>query len=173
MNIRFLDENDCFIYREIRLNSLKVAPFAFSDSYEDLVNKTLLDFQTEIKKIINPLESFTLGAFSDENQLIGFVKFKRDNRSKARHRAYLFSLYVKPYYRGQGIAKLLILELFKTIESVSELEQLQLSTIITNESLIDFYKSFGFQKFGGIIKKDLIIENQYVDAIYMVKYLNK
>jgi ribosomal protein S18 acetylase RimI-like enzyme len=173
MNIRFLDEDDKLIYREIRLSSLKETPFAFSDSYEDQVNKTLLDFQTEIKKISNPIESFTLGAFSNNNKLIGFVKFKRDNRSKARHRASLYSLYVEPRYRGQGIAKKLILELFKAIESITELKQLQLSTIITKDSLVEFYKSFGFQKMGGIIKKDLIIEDQYIDAIYMVKYLNK
>ena len=173
MNIRFLDENDSLIYRKIRLSSLKESPFAFSDSYEDQLNKSILDFQIEIKKIINPIESFTLGAFSDQNQLIGFVKFKRDNRSKARHRASLYSLYVKPDYRGKGIAKNLIIELLKSIESITELKQLQLSTIITKDSLIDFYKFFGFQVLGGIIKKDLIIENQYVDAIYMVKYLNQ
>ncbi len=171
MNIRFLDENDSLIYREIRLSSLKESPFAFSDSYEDQLNKSILDFQIEIKKIINPIESFTLGAFSNKSQLIGFVKFKRDNRSKARHRASLCSLYVNPDYRGKGIAKKLIIELLKSIESITELKQLQLSTIITKEPLIDFYKSFGFEKLGNIIKDDLIIENQYVDAIYMVKHL--
>ncbi len=173
MNIRFLDENDDIIYRELRLSSLKESPFAFSDSYEDQLSKSILDYQIEIKKIINPIESFTLGAFSEHNQLIGFVKFRRDIRSKARHRASLFSLYVKPDYRGKGIAKKLVLELLKSIEPITELKQLQLSTIIAKDSLIDFYKSFGFQKLGGIIKNDLIIENQYVDAIYMVKYLNK
>lgn len=173
MNIRFLDENDCFVYREIRLASLKECPFAFSDSYEDQLNKSLLDIQIEVKKIINPIESFTLGAFSEQNHLIGFVKFKRDNRSKARHRASLFSLYVKPDYRGEGIARKLIIELLKTIEPIIELKQLQLSTIISQNSLFEFYKKFGFKKFGGIIKKDLIIENQYVDAIHMVKHLNK
>lgn len=172
MNIRFLDENDSFIYREIRLNSLKESPFAFSDSYEDQVNKSILDFQKEIKKIINPIESFTLGAFSNKNQLVGFVKFKRDHRSKARHRASLFSLYVQPDYRGNGIAKELINKLIATIESIKDIKQLQLSTIISKDSLVDFYKIFGFVKLGDIIKDDLIIENEYVDAIYMVKYMN-
>ena len=173
INIRFLNENDSLIYREIRLSGLKESPFAFSDSYEDQLNKPNLDFQLEIKKTGEPLESFTLGAFSNQSQLIGFVKFKRDHRSKARHRASLFSLYVHPSCRGKGTAKKLISELLKTIEPISGIEQLQLSTIISKNSLVEFYKSFGFEKLGDIIKDDLIIENQYVDAIYMVKHLKR
>ena len=172
MKIRFLTDKDALSYRKLRLSSLKESPFAFSDSYEDQATKTLADFQLEIIKTGNPIESFTLGAFL-EDKLIGFIKFKRDQRSKARHKASLYSLYVEPKYRGQGIAKKLILELFKIIEPIAELEQLQLSTIISNNLLIKFYQSFGFQKLGGIIKDDLIIENQYVDAIYMVKNLKK
>jgi ribosomal protein S18 acetylase RimI-like enzyme len=173
MTIRFLNENDSLIYRTIRLSSLKESPFAFSDSYEDQAGKTILDFQLEIQKIDNPLEGFTLGAFSNENQLIGFVKFKRDQRSKARHRAALYSLYVDPDYRRKGIAKKLIKELLKNIEALTDIQQLQLSTIISGNSLVDFYKSFDFQILGGIIKDDLIIQNRYVDAVYMVKYLEK
>lgn len=172
MKIRFLNDTDSLSYRELRLSSLQESPFAFSDSYEDQVNKTIADFQQEIIKIGNPIESFTLGAFS-ENKLIAFVKFKRDHRTKARHRASLYSLYVEPKYRGQGIAKKLILKLFKIIEPLTELEQLQLSTIISKTDLRAFYQSFGFQKLGGLIKDDLLIENHYVDAVYMVKHLKK
>ena len=172
MKIRFLKDKDAFSYRELRVSSLIESPFAFSDSYYDQKNKTLSDFQLEIKKKGNPLESFTLGAFS-KGKLVGFVKFKRDHRTKARHRASLYSLYVEPTYRGQGIAKKLILELFIKIEYMNELKQLQLSTIISKNDLRTFYQSFGFQILGGIIKKDLMIENQYVDAIYMVKHLKK
>ncbi len=173
MNIRFLEKNDTLIYRKLRLSSLKESPFAFSDSYEDQVHKSILDFQLEIEKKGDTLESFTLGAFTNENQLIGFVKYKRDHRSKARHRASLFSLYVLPNHRGKGIAKKLINNLIKTIEPISGIEQLQLSTIISKNSLIEFYESFGFEILGDVIKGDLIIDNQYVDAIYMVKHLKK
>ncbi|WP_291127484.1 GNAT family N-acetyltransferase [Flavobacterium sp. UBA7682] len=171
MNIRFLEENDAVIYRQLRLSSLQESPFAFSDSYEDQVKNSIIDFELEIKKTGNPLESFTLGTFSNQDQLIGFVKFKRDHRSKARHRASLFSLYVQPNHRGKGIAKKLISSLLSTIGPITEIEQLQLSTIISKDSLIDFYKSFGFEILGDVIKNDLIIDNQYVDAIYMVKHL--
>lgn len=171
MIIRFLNKQDAIEYKELRLNSLLESPFAFSDSYDDQLFKTVADYQIEISKDGNPLECFALGAFSNENQLIGFVKFKRDSRSKARHRASLYSLYVDPSYRGNGIARKLVLELLKIIKPIKDIEQLQLSTIITRNSLIEFYQNFGFEILGGVIKKDLIIQNLYVDAVYMVKQL--
>jgi ribosomal protein S18 acetylase RimI-like enzyme len=173
MIIRFLNSDDVEAYRALRLSSLKESPFAFSDSYEDLAPQKARHFEMEIETSGMPLESFALGAFADTNELVGFVRFKRDQRTKARHRASLHSLYVATQFRGKGLAKKLILKLVKFIEPLPGLEQLQLWAIISNTSLIPFYEKFGFQKSGGLIEKDLIINGQYVDAFYMVKYLKQ
>lgn len=171
MIIRFLNTGDTTNYIALRQYSLLESPFAFSDSYEDQQNKSPMDYETEIAKWGNPLEAFTLGAFSDSDELIGFIKFKRDQRSKARHRASFHSLYVKPEYRGKGIASQLISELLKIIHTIPGIEQLQLSTIVSEFSLVEFYEKAGFQKLGGLLEKDLIINGKYVDAWYMVKHL--
>lgn len=171
MIIRFLNNDDVMSYAELRKYSLMESPFAFSDSYEDQKEKTLLNYQEEIIKWGNPLEAFTLGAFNETNELIGFVKFKRDQRTKARHRASLHSLYVKPEYRYAGLAKLLVSELTTIIEPIPGIEQLQLSSIVSHISLIEFYEKLGFQKLGGLLEKDLIINGKYVDAWYMIKTL--
>lgn len=173
MTIRFLNAGDVEAYRALRLSSLTESPFAFSDSFEDQVFKTEEDFQREIEQQGSPLEAFALGAFTEAHELIGFVKFKRDRRTKARHRASLLSLYVEPKQRGKGIAKQLVQELVDIAGSVPGLEQVQLSSIISETSPIAFYEALGFEILGGIIKKDLIINGRYVDAVYMVKHLNQ
>lgn len=173
MTIRFLNNDDVQSYTVLRKYSLVESPFAFSDSYEDQENKIMLHYQSEIEKWGNPLEAFTLGAFNGAHELVGFVKFKRDQRTKARHRASLHSLYVKPEYRGQGLAKKLVSELIRIIEPIPGIEQLQLSSIVSHISLIEFYEKLGFQKLGGLIEKDLIINGKYVDAWYMVKHLKQ
>ena len=173
MTIRFLNSDDANDYSVLRKFSLLESPFAFSDSYEDQENKIMLHYQSEIEKWGNPLEAFTLGAFNESNELVGFVKFKRDQRTKARHRASLYSLYVKPEYRGQGLSKKLVSELIRIIEPIPGIEQLQLSSIVSHISLIEFYEKLGFQKLGGILEKDLIINGKYVDAWYMVKHLKQ
>jgi ribosomal protein S18 acetylase RimI-like enzyme len=173
MTIRFLTNDDVIDYSILRKNSLIESPFAFSDSYEDQENKSMSDYQSEIMKWGNPLEAFTLGAFNEAKKLVGFVRFKRDQRTKARHRASLHSLYVKPEYRGQGLAKMLVNELLKIVEEVPGIEQLQLSSIASHISIIEFYEKLGFQKLGGLLEKDLIINGKYVDAWYMVKHLKQ
>jgi ribosomal protein S18 acetylase RimI-like enzyme len=171
MTIRFLNAADSSAYKALRLSALQESPFSFSDSFEDQENKTDIDFVHEIVRSGFPLESFALGAFAEDHELVGFVKFKRDHRSKARHRASLHSLYVKPVLRCNGIANKLIMELFAIMESIPGLQQLQLSSIISKTSMIAYYEKFGFQILGGIIEKDLIIDGQYVNAVYMVKHL--
>lgn len=171
MIIRFLDSKDVMSYTALRKFSLLESPFAFSDSYEDLNGKTADDYLKEVSKWGNPPESFTLGAFTDAGDLIGFVKYKRDQRTKARHRASLHSLYIKPEHRSKGLAKKLISEVEAVVECIPGLEQLQLSSIVSHISLIEFYEKLGFQKLGGLLEKDLIINGVYVDAWYMVKHL--
>lgn len=172
MEIRFLNSEDTAAYVALRKYSLSESPYAFSDSSEDEENKTLSDYESEIKKWGDPLEAFTLGAFSEAGELVGFVKLKRDQRTKARHRAMLHSLYVKPDFRRQGIATQLISRVSTICETISGIEQLQLAAIVSHSSQIEFYEKSGFKKLGGLIEKDLIINGTYTDAWYMVKHLN-
>lgn len=174
MNVRFLNTNDALVYRELRKFSLQEAPFAFSDSYEDEAEKAIEDYEQEIETIGFPYEKFTLGAYTDLNELIGFVKYKRDQRAKARHRASLHSLYVLPKYRGIGIAKQLVTELLKIVEPISSIEQIQLWALLSDESsTVGFYEKIGFKISGGIFKNDLLINGRYVDAVCMVMNLEK
>ncbi|MGZ3902366.1 MAG: N-acetyltransferase family protein [Bacteroidia bacterium] len=172
MIIRLLTPADVSAYKAFKLYSLSESPFAFSDSYEDESKKSDLDFQRELEIVGLPAESFVLGAFSPLKELIAFVKFKRDVRTKARHKASLHSLYVKPQYRGSGLAKKLLEELFKTIKPLQNLEQIHLWALISDSSVVHFYEKCGFLKQGAIVKNDLKIDGKYVDASYMVKYLN-
>ena len=171
MIFRFLNTDDTSAYKELKCFSLNESPLAFSDSYEDELNKTNLDYQSELEIIGLPAESFVLGAFSESKELIGFVKFKRDSRTKARHKATLHALYIKPQFREHGVGKKLITELFKTIESLKGLEQIHLWILISDNSVVNFYEKCGFMSQGAIVKNDLKIEDRYVDAVYMVKYL--
>ena len=171
MIFRLLNINDISIYKELKCFSLKESPLAFSDSYEDELLKNDSDYESELKIIGLPAESFVFGAFSESKELIGFVKFKRDKRTKARHKATLHALYIKPQFRGNGIGKKIIDGLYKTIALLQGLEQIHLWVLISDTSVVKFYESCGFLSQGAIVKNDLKIGDRYVDAIYMVKYL--
>ena len=109
---RLLVVDDAQQYRNLRLRSYQESPFAFSESFEDESEKPIEAFEKELAILGNPPEWFVLGAFVEKDQLIGFVKFRRDLRSKARHKSMLHAMYVDPKFRGRGIGKQILLELF-------------------------------------------------------------
>ena len=112
-----------------------------------------------------------LGAFTSANELAGFVKFVRDQRSKARHKAMLHAMYVHSDYRGQGVGRILIDTLFEQVQQLKGLEQIHLWTLHAETSAASFYSLCGFQS-QGVVKKDLKIAGRYVDAEYMVYYFS-
>lgn len=169
--IKLLRASDVQSYKSLRLKSYKEAPLAFSESYEDESKKPLRNFEEELIIEGNPPEQFILGAFIGSNQLIGFVKFRRDKRSKARHKSMIHAMYVDQQYRRQGIGKLLIDQLLDHTKVIENLEQIHLWVLHSHTSASDFYKKCGFESQGTLVKKDLKINAIYVDAEYMVKYL--
>lgn len=171
MIFKKITPQDAEKYKALRLLSLQESPFAFSDSYDDENNKTLAQFKEELQIIDTPPIFFILGAFSKNEELIGFLKFKKDTRTKARHKAMIHACYITPEYRNKKCGKKLMQALEQEIKDLIGIEQLHLWVIISDNSAQKFYEKCGFVKQGTVVKNDLIINNSYVDAIYMVKYL--
>lgn len=172
IELRLLNLDDAEVYREVRLNSYKNDPFAFSESYEDESKRTITDFSDELEIVGSPPEWFVLGAFLDQ-RLVGFVKFRRDQRSKGRHKSMIHAMYVDPECRGLNIGKKLIDELISLTKQQEGLEQIHLWVLHSNQSVSasNFYKKCGFISQGPRVLKDLKIGETYIDAEYMVMFL--
>jgi GNAT superfamily N-acetyltransferase len=173
ISIRILTTEDAEAFRNLRLKSYQEDPFSFSESFEDERTKPLTKFIEEVTPQGHPLEWFVLGAFAESGQLIGFVKFRRDKRSKARHKSMLHAMYVDTKFRKQGIGEKLIVHLLDRVKKLEGLEQIHL-WVLRHEgiSASNFYKKCGFENLDFVVKKDLKINDQYIDAEYMVMYLD-
>ncbi len=157
-------------YRELRLLSYQESPYAFSESYEDEHQKNIDDFKDEIIQDSYPEEYFILGCF-DGDKLVAFVKFKRDQRTKARHKAMVYAMYVHPDYRGKGLGKQLMQYILDKCGEMPDMEQIHLWVLHHKRaSAANFYKSLGFKSMSKVIA-DLKVENEYIDAEYMFYYL--
>ncbi|MFQ5649722.1 MAG: GNAT family N-acetyltransferase [bacterium] len=168
MKVRILNASDAKAYRELRLKGLKESPHAFGESYEDECEKSLPEIAEELTPFGNPPEQFTLGAISEQGGLLGVVTFKRDTRSKARHKAMLYAMYVLPEARHHGVGQALLAEIVARARHIEGLEQIHLWVLHASRSAADFYKQCGFEFQGPRIKGDLKISGEYVDAQYMV-----
>ena len=166
--IRVLKASDGSAFRALRLESFQESPLAFSESYEDEKVKSVEVFSAELVPQGTPPEYYLLGAFDHEQTLVGFVKFKRDQRSKARHKSMVHAMYVKPAFRGHGIGRKLMLEVIRRAREMPGLEQIHLWVLHTDRSASAFYASLGFVNQGPFVRKDMKIGEVYVDAEYMV-----
>lgn len=170
VSIRILQSDDAVAFRQLRLLSFQESPFGFSESFEDESKRPLSDFEQEVSPIGNPPSYYVLGAF-DKEELVGFVKFKRDQRSKAQHKSMVHAMYTRSDLRNRGIGKLLMEEVIQRARVMPGLEQIHLWVLHTDRSASGFYQRLGFIPQGPLVKKDLKVGDQYIDAEYLVLYL--
>ncbi len=171
IQVRVLQIEDAKNFRDLRLESFRESPLGFSESYQDEKERPFLDFEQEVKPVGDPPEYYILGAFDPAGNLIGFVKFKRDKRSKARHKSMVHAMYTKAAERNKGIGKLLMEEVIHRAQAMEGMEQIHLWVLHTDRTASGFYQRLGFISQGPFVKKDLKVGDTYIDAEYMVLYL--
>jgi GNAT superfamily N-acetyltransferase len=165
MVYRKLESRDIQSYKEARLKAFQIDVMSFSESFEDENSNPLQYFQDLIGFEV---ERFTLGAFTEDETLIGFASFKRDQRSKARHKSYVSTTWVDPRFRGQGIARSLLDLIIASARKMEGLKQIHLWVLSSQTSVArELYLKAGWRPQGALVKDDLIIEGKFVDAEYM------
>ncbi|KRF13412.1 GNAT family N-acetyltransferase [Paenibacillus sp. Soil787] len=141
-NIRLEEAKE---YWALRLEALYKHPDAFGAAYEESV---LLPLEEIVKRIGQDSSNYILGAFTIEGQLIGTAGFKREQSLKIKHKAFIWGVYVSEKYRGQGIAKQLMIEVIRRGKQLEGLKQVTLSVVTTNRTAIDLYRKLGFETYG-------------------------
>ncbi|WP_076858307.1 GNAT family N-acetyltransferase [Bradyrhizobium mercantei] len=162
IEVRRLLAADAALYRDIRLEALRLSPEAFGSAYET--------------ESVHPVESFAerlahgaviLGAFWD-GELAGIVGFFAAEGPKRQHRGMLVGMYVRQQARRAGIGRRLVeaaLEL-----AAQSVELVQLAVVKGNEPAVRLYESMGFVAYG-LETHALKIDGRYYDDILMAKHL--
>ena len=162
MGIRKLTAEDGESLWTLRLRALKDNPEAFAATYEE----TLRNGKEQFIQRIHPKEdAFYLGAF--EPGLVGMIYFRRDEGRKNFHKGRVLSMYVKPESRGLGVGKALLQEVIMQAQQLSELEQLHLMVVTTNDAARSLYRSMGFEVYGTVLRA-FKVDEQYWDEELMV-----
>ena len=130
-----------------------------------------IDIEGEKFPMVDNIENFTLGAFSDEGELLGTVGFKRDLLVKVKHKGIIFRMYVSEKAKGQGLGRKLLQALIEKASQDKTLKQIYLTVIATNDRAKNLYISQGFEIFSTEINSIQIAENEFVDENSMIKYL--
>lgn len=164
MEIRELTAADAGSYRELRLYSVEESPAAFGAAPSEVAARPLQVFAERLADEQN----HTFGAFAD-GQLVGVTLLRRETREKTRHKASIYSVYVRPEYRGQGAGRALM---EAALERAGELglRQVNLGVNTASEAAVHLYEACGFERYG--LEKDAFkLGEQFYDVIYMVYWV--
>lgn len=164
MNIRLLNEKDAALFHALRLKAVIDAPTAFTESVDEVTNRSLEECADQLQS--HGKGDFVLGAFDDNNRLVGMVGFYRAVHDKQSHRGTLWGMYVAPEGRQQGIGSVLIKSAIEQAKKLPEISNITLCVTASNESARRLYESLGFQ-ICGTEQRALKIDGVYFDEILM------
>ena len=168
VTIRPTREADVTDYRELRLEALRTHPEAFGAAYEESLARPIERWQQNVRDGAGTDLGVTYVAEAG-GTLAGTTGIYRDAGAKMRHRATIWGVYVRPGWRGAGIADALIGAcLGWAREKQSRL--VTLSVVTTNAAAIRRYVRCGFSVYG-MDPEVIYHDGVYYDELLMVHKL--
>jgi ribosomal protein S18 acetylase RimI-like enzyme len=141
--IRPLRAGDAAAWRELRLQALKDEPMSFAASYEEALARDPAWFAEVIPGEDDPSAIFGLFVGGALEGVAGFVV---QSGAKHRHKGLLWSVYVRPGWRGKGLAKALVARVIERARAHVSL--LQVSVAAINQPARRVYIGLGFVPYG-------------------------
>ena len=141
IQIRRLIEADASLFREIRLEALKLSPEAFGSSFEQESTRSLDQFEQTLRA------ADVFGAFRDAD-LVGMAGYRAQAGAKQAHKGYLWGMYVRPAARGTGVGRQLVEAVLG--HARERVELVQLTAVSENQTAQRLYRSLGMLLRGGV-----------------------
>lgn len=158
---RRLSQADATIYREIRLEALRLAPNAFGSTFEAEYSQPLSWFAARLEA------AAVFGALCGED-LCGIAGFFAKQGPKDSHKGALWGMYVRPEMRNLGMGRQLVEAVIEHARAYVEI--LQLNVVSGNETARRLYNKLGFLEYG-IERNALKAGGHYWDEVLMAKFL--
>lgn len=160
--VRRLSPAEAALYRDIRLEALRLSPEAFSSTFAVEAAEPPEWFADRLGA------SAVFGAFAGK-ELLGIAGFFARMGAKEAHKGVLWGVYVRPAARGAGLGRRLAEAVLAHARHCVEL--IQTSVISGNAPARRLYAGLGFVEYG--IEKNALKENgQYWDDVLMAKPLS-
>ncbi len=165
--LRELTEADVFAFRELRLEALRDHPEAFSADYVENLERPM-EFWTE--RLRHDDDEAAIFGVDTGSTLGGMAGIRRLEGPKVRHTAMIWGVFVRPAWRGQGIADALLGACIGWATR-HVLHSVRLSVVVTNIGAIRCYARNGFTVYG--VEPALIcVGDTYYDELLMARTIS-
>ncbi len=169
MDVRILTEADAGAFWNIRLRALRDDPESFGSSYEEILERGIAGATQSLRKRDTAPDDVTFGAFDGET-LVGIAGFRRGEEVKKRHKGVIWGMYVPREMRGKGIGKALLEAAIAHAKTLPQLEQINLSVVLTSREARQLFISLGFETYG-LERRALKLRDRYFDQELMTLHL--
>lgn len=142
-HIRQLTPADAEQLFNLRRAALLDSPFSFSASPEDDRASSVAAVREQLSHAPG---SVVFGA--DNERLVGMLGIYRVEQIKAAHIAHIWGVFVRPQWRGQGIAARLLDAAIAHARTLEGIATIQLSANETTPAAQRLYERFGFRVWG-------------------------
>ena len=132
-------EDDWQLWRDARLEGLRLHPEAFGSSFEEEKDLSEDYWRQGLRQV-------TALAFRENKSIAGIAVLAQEAAIKRRHRANLFSMYVRPDARGRGIGDALVKAVVD--QARGRVLQIHCSVIVSNDRARQLYERHGFLVYG-------------------------
>ena len=163
INIRAGIPSDIIQYRDLRLSALQDSPTAFSADYQVNLSYPLSFWESRLN-----FDEYGIIFFAEQaGNLIGMTVIRQRESPKTKHSADIFSVYVRPEWRGLHIAEALMDSCAQWAKA-REVNILKLGVMASNTSAVRCYERCGF-KIYGTEPRDVYYEGKYYDLHLMYR----
>src|SRR5262245_1086830 len=100
--IRRLTAEDAETFRALRQDALTTDPDTFVATMDEHLARPMSWFTERLT------EDAVFAAFNDRDEAIGMAGFTRMKPAREQHRGQVWTMYVRPSARGQGLARALL-----------------------------------------------------------------
>jgi ribosomal protein S18 acetylase RimI-like enzyme len=160
--IRLLAPEDFALWKALRLEALAAHPPAYNGSFEEESVKSDGVW-------ISELQTNRVFFYMVDGQSAGMAGYYASGQKKKSHQGIVFTVYVRPEFRGRGIMDWLLQALAYHARDHG-VEQLHLGVDVHGDAAIRCYERNGFAIYA-TEPRALKLDGEYIDEYLMVKYL--
>jgi ribosomal protein S18 acetylase RimI-like enzyme len=161
VEVRRLTPADAALFRDIRLEGLRLEPDAFGSTFETESIQPLSFFADRLAS------AAVFGAFGGA-ELLGIAGFALQSGPKHAHKGLLWGMYVRPAARGNGVGRRLAEAVLA--HASGHVEILQLRVISDNLAAHRLYRALGFEEYG-LENRAAKYQGRYHDDVLMARML--